>query len=399
MNGSLLRQVGVGPFLALAAIHLSGCATIYKSTAGDYVDAAKQITAALQSAESSLANADKVRKGALIAEDRACPIARGENIYLRPAALNADDIPKGYFGGLSKTAGFGGIKECQTLQAHESDSAQCFSEDESYCIDQIQHYYATSAAAANATGDVKSIEDLLSRRIAAITYGAPLPDSYMAAASVQILTGYLDILGKAADGQAKDVNQQAKDLSAQIKTSTDTYKTVTGKDLLSSSTLASGQSDITALGAFAQDVANVVEIGADTAKIKVAVDKTGPDAIKAMKELKVLVMGDVDLAGAIANNQSLAERNQLQQRFQDGRSTLAERQRILSELASLPNTSTATVKASVTVVFGKAEQAHDTLVQLIDNPSQEQLQQIRAQQFASFRSAAEDLASLLLLLK
>jgi hypothetical protein len=393
-----LRQRHVEFLFVFAALHLCGCATVYKSTASDYVDAAKQITAALQSAESSLSSADKVRKGALIAEDRTCPIARGDNIYLRPAAVAADDIPKDYFGALSKTAGFGSVKQCQTLQVHEGDGTQCFSEDESFCIDQIKHYYAVSAAEANPTTEVKATEDQLSRRIAAIAYGAPLPDSYMAAASIQILTSYLDILGKAADGQPKDVSQQVKDLSAQIKTSTDTYRSITGKDLLKSSTVASGQSDLTAFGAFAQDIANMVEIGEDTAKIKTAVHKTGSDAINAMGELKTLVIGDVDLAGAISNNQALAERNLLQQHFQASKS-LAERQQLLSEMASLTNTNTDAVKTSVAAVFNKATQAHNTLVQLIDNPSRDQLQQIRAQEFASFRSAAEDLASLLLLLK
>jgi hypothetical protein len=74
--------------VSLTIFCLGGCATtIYKSSAVDYVEAAKQITTALENAELSRSNAESQGKLGLIVEDRNCHVGRPSGVYLRPQAL------------------------------------------------------------------------------------------------------------------------------------------------------------------------------------------------------------------------------------------------------------------------------------------------------------------------
>jgi hypothetical protein len=375
---------------------LVGCATIYKSTAGDYVDAAKQITGAMQTAAAALSAADTKWKGDLIAQDQHCPISR-EIIYLRPAAIEATDLPPPYFHGLVDKASLGSLPQCQVLERNAASKSACFTEDESFCLDQVSHFYSATASQASATADQKKDGAQVSTALSRLAYGSPLPDNYIAASSIRIVSAYLDILGKAADGQASDVKKQAQNLSDDIKSTASTYKSVTGKDLLKSTDLSGAESGLTDVGAFAQDIAVMFETAKDTATIKEAVRKTHADADKAMDTLQELVTSDARLAGVLTNIEVLRERADLQKNF-SAAATVGERVIIIGRLQALPSDSTATLVKSAATIFDKAKQSHATLVQLIENPSDKQLAQIRAQEFASFRSAAQDLASLFLLL-
>jgi hypothetical protein len=393
MKSSALRHAVAGAgFLGL----LAGCATIYKSTAGDYVDAAKQITGAMQTAAAALSAADTKWKGDLIAQDQHCPIGR-EIIYLRPAAIEATDLPPSYFPGLADKASLGSLPQCHVLKSNAASKSTCFTEDEAFCLDQVSHFYSATASQTDATADQKKDGAQVSAALARLAYGSPLPDNYIAASSIRIVSAYLDILGKAADGQASDVKKQAQNLSDDIKSTASTYKSVTGKDLLKSAELSGTESGLTDIGAFAQDIAVMVETAKDTATIKEAVRKTHVDADKAMKTLQDIVTSDARLAGVLTNIEVLHERSALQRQF-SATASVGERAIIVGRLQALPSDNTATLVKSAATIFDKAKQSHATLVQLIENPSDKQLAQIRAQEFASFRSAAQDLASLFLLL-
>jgi hypothetical protein len=379
--------------LALAA--LAGCATVYKSTAGDYVDSAKQITGAMQTAAAALSSAEQSRKGHLIAQDKDCPIGL-DRIVLRPKAIEAGDIPPDYFGALAAKAGLGELPQCRRL-LDPADKSVCFSPDEAFCIDQLGHFYSTAAAKAGAGLELKTTARQLADNLARLTYGAPLPDNFIAAASIRIVSAYLDVLGKAADGQAEDVRKQAKSLSDSITSAAEQYKKSTGGDLLNTSALATGQTDLTAFGAFAQDIAQIAQTARDTATIRAAVKKTAPDAVQAMETLRIMIISDAQLAGTLANNDTIRQRQVLQRRFHAS-SSAAAREDIVRELRALPTDGTSRLVESSTAIFDKARASHDTLVRLINNPSQKQLEQIRAQDFASFRNTAEDLAGLFILL-
>ena len=393
MKYSALRHsvAGIG-FLGL----LAGCATIYKSTAGDYVDAAKQITGAMQTATTALSAADTRWKGDLIAQDQHCPISR-EIIYLRPAVIEANDITPPYFHGLVDKASLGSLPQCRALERNAASKSACFTEDEAYCLDQVSHFFSATASQAGATADQKKDGAQVNAALSRLAYGSPVPDNYIAASSIRIVSAYLDILGKAADGQASDVKKQAQNLSDDIKSTASTYKSVTGKDLLKSTDLSGAESGLTDIGAFAQDVATMIETAKDTATIKEAVLKTHVDADKAMNTLQELVTSDARLAGVLTSIEVLRERAALQKQF-SATASASERMIIIGRLQALPPDSTASLVKSAATIFDKARQSHATLVQLIENPSDKQLAQIRAQDFASFRSAAQDLASLFLLL-
>lgn len=402
-TGASTRHLSIyGVLLAGAGLlSVAGCATIYKSTAGDYVDAAKQIGPTLQSADAALSAADTTRKRNLIATDRVCPVERPGIIYLLPNSLGIQDVPPDFFSSLIQNSGINAAS-CQKLIQCESNGTcgnVCYDADESSCIDNLQHFYNAAASQPGAAETVVNQKDSLNSVISRIGYGGPSPEDYLAESSVDILAAYLDLLGKAADGQAKDFQSSAKTLNGRIQSIASTYKSLTGVDLLAAKPLSTATGSITGFGALLNDISTMSQTAKDTATIKAAVVKSAPDADAAMSEIENVVTGDLQTVAALSLNSATEEHLQLAKQFHSPDSTLAQRRVILSKLSEISPGDAAQLIIAAKAVFKKARHSHDTLVQLVENPSNDQLKQIRAEEFASFRSAAEDLVNLLVLLK
>lgn len=390
--GAVLFVLVVG-----ATAMTGGCTTtIYKSTAGDYVDAAKQITTALQNAEVSRSSAQAQAKVDLIVEDQSCPIQRPGGVYLRPSALGMTDVHfadwiKG--AGLESGANASACRKLASCDAHGACSGTCFDAEESACIDQVGHYYSISTQ----PGD-KAIASEVTTDIAELSY--PMKSSgntYLATSLVQTLSAYLDLLGKAADGKAADeFKSDATQLANGVKSVTDTYKSAVGKNLVAPATATEAESSINALGAVIQDIATAVQNSKDTAAVKAAVEKDDKQINDIMAEMERFVVADIQLAGAQVGNSNAEHLQELQSVF--AKSGVLQRRVIMgkAQLLYANGGVTAMVRATQ-AVFKKAQDAHDTLIQLVRDPTNQQLQQIRAQEFASFRSTAADLGSLIAL--
>jgi hypothetical protein len=383
---------------AVVAIVAGGCAaTIYKSTAGDYVDAAKQITVALQNAELSRSNAESQAKIDLIVEDRSCPIERPSGVYLRPSALGTTAIPSGYFEGLTKKTGLDSganavaCRKLASCDARGGCGGKCFDADESACIDQIAHYYSNSASPAD-----RKIGREVGANIAELSFPTRSADTYLATSALQVLAAYLDLLGKAADGKVKDFKSDATDLANNVSWVDNTYKSVIGKTLIPPSTSTTTIGSINALGAVIQDIATAVQGAKDNAAIRAAVNKSdqGIDAI--MVDLGTFVAADIQLSGAEMANSNARFLTELQDKFKKSDSIL-ERRVVMGQVQPLYADDVTAALQSAQAVFKKAREAHATLISLINNPTDDQLKQIRAQEFASFRTTATDLGSLIAL--
>lgn len=380
---------------------LPGCATIYKSTAGDYVDAAKQIGPTLASADAALRAVDNARKRNLIARDRMCPVERSNALYLLPKALGIRHVAPDFFSNLIKTADIT-ASNCKALKQCEKRGncgTICYHAMESSCIDELLHYYNMSAASPEAdptiVADKKSLDSLIVR----IGYGAPSGQDYLAQGSLNILSAYLDLLGKAADGQTKNFRSNAKSLAKQVQSVTSTYKSLTGEDLLSKQPLRAATGSITAFGALLDDIVTMARTAKDTASIKAAVLKDNQNADDATKEIQKIVIADLQTVASRSMNEATRKRRVLEKTFQMKTTTQEERRLILIKLSEISPENASQLIAAARVVFKKARESNDTLVQLVKNPSDKQLQQARAEEFASFRAAAGDLVSLIAVLK
>jgi hypothetical protein len=398
MRGVVIRKVLGNLTVACLTIAATGCATIYKSTAGDYVDAAKQITTALQNAEQSRSNADSQAKFDLIVEDRSCPVQRPFGLYLRPAALGASDIPPGFFAGAIKKARLdstgANATACRKLASCDTGercAGKCLDAEESTCIDQLKHYYSTSAAA-----DDKAIAAQLGNNVARISYPEKSADTYLATSSIQALSAYLDLLAKAADGKVQDFKTDAGDLANGFKSAEDAYKQISGQNLVSSETSTAAINSVNALGAVIQDIATLVQTAKDTAAIKAAVNKYDKDVDTIMTNIEAFVVADIQLAGAETDINNARRFSELQRQFSTANSVL-ERRAVMGKVRQLYTDNVMATVKSTHAVFKKAEEAHATLVQLINDPTNDQLKQIRAQEFASFRSTATDVGALIAL--
>lgn len=387
---------------------LVGCATIYKSTAGDYVDASKQLIEQLRSSESYLSDAKNIRLAEIISNDKTCPVSRLNGIYVRPGCLDLQ-FDQTFFtsfiiSATSMNSPYSVKLRSQCKKFYEDNLAckdvthTCFSQEESQCIDQLRHFYETNSQKQDATEEDKKTWMQFDSKLRLITYGGRLADSYVALSFLEIFSSYLDVLGTAADGQEQDLQKRINDLSTRVQNVSDKYKSLTGNDLLSNSDLSGGQQKLKAIGIFFQDIQVMAQTAKDTETIKSAVTKFSPDVKLAMQGITQIVIGDIDVIGQIENAQGRQDREQLAHQFKEARNSL-ERRIILQKLQNLNEDNTPSLMQAANSVFDKALQSHNTLIQLINKPNNDQLEQIRAQEFASFRSAVEDFANLLLVLK
>jgi hypothetical protein len=131
----------------------------------------------------------------------------------------------------------------------------------------------------------------------------------------------------------------------------------------------------------------------DTATIRKAVAEMKEPAMAAMKDMQTRIKGDLNLVAAHDEADALKARNAINVDYRNASSN-NEREALLVKRLAMPIGQT-NVDVKVDAVFSAAKAAHDTLVQLIEDPSQAQQRQLREAQYKVFLSAAEDLVSLI----
>jgi hypothetical protein len=380
---------------ALAAA-LCGCVsttTVYKDTAGDFVAAAKGIAPALSSAEGEAARLVSGQQIRHAASDASCPMVP-VHIYLSTTITGKPTVPDRYFTGLAAQANV--TAQCQAMvdcEASHTCGSACYGEAQARCIDVIRHVYSAKAAAPDASSEARSDWQAIDRRITAISLDTDLGARYLASASVSVFANYLDVLSQAADGKAPDLEKKLQDLANRVDSVNGTFKSLTNSDLLDPTSLANVDSQLGALGKFFQDIKTMQRNAHDTATIRKAVAEMKEPAMAAMKDMQTRIKGDLNLVAAHDEADALKARNAINVDYRNASSN-NEREALLVKRLAMPIGQT-NVDVKVDAVFSAAKAAHDTLVQLIEDPSQAQQRQLREAQYKVFLSAAEDLVSLI----
>lgn len=400
------------PLVMLACAHfLSGCASvIYKDAATTYIAATRDLSKQLDDVSTRLVKADDNFRLSKIVADRACPIA-DKRLFVR----DGSDVLFSPF--LKRTPDLMQSSTCQPLLACESAAGRpaycanaCYTASESNCIVQLEQNFAILVKKISAKEvDAESVEsrqlaedaDRLAAQLHRVEYGRPGKIANMLAAdSLRILSEYMDLLEKATRQNKSDLTADAKKLSDRMIKVTDGYAKFTNEKLSSDDqkTRTDIQNYLGALGKLAGDIRVMTDNAKDAEKIKAFVNKNAIDVAALIAAIEPVIEGD-DLLGITVNNAAAFRvRHQLQERFQKEQDAYA-RLMIFNDVAKYPYTSADASSSALKAVFKKVAESHDTLVTLVNNPTDEQIMKKRQEELQQIRTLVEDVAGVLALIK
>jgi hypothetical protein len=384
---------------------MAACApVVYKDAATTYLSAGKNLTKELNGTRDSLAKALDGIRASRIVTDKDCPIAEAR-VFVRNVPNITFGEYLGRFGDLVKR------DECIRLAQCESNAKAglvsdvcnhaCYSKFEGNCLANLELKYAIASKGLSSVDPLAVQANALAEKIQSVEYGRQtVSPNRLMGQSIQILTGYLDLLGKVADGQKSEIPDHAKNLSDGIDSVTKEYSTLAGQQLSAAKQAHRDTIDkqIGAIGKLLGDVEAINKNVKDAEQIKQIVANNAKDVDDIIGTLEAGTEGD-SLLAAVWNTEAIrAERNALQTRFSNANG-LDERMSRLNEMQSHPFVKGDTALKPLRELFAQLAKSHKALVSLVLDPSNEQLQAIRNEEFQSFRTIAEDLAGLVALAK
>lgn len=399
----LLRAVLVVMMVVLA----SGCATVvYKEGATTFVSAGRAVGKGLAEASANLAAAEDAVKLSKIVTDASCPIAEAR-LFVRPTG----PITTKYSTLLARFPTRASESECIKLVqcdgGHVTDQAcrsACYSREEAYCLVNLEKDYAIEIGKQTEKSTVDAAlsknADLLSANLKKTEYGRAAPlESKVIGASLQVLMQYLDLLAKVAEDRKSEIPDDAKKLSNELKQATDGFAKATGTQLSADFTAqrTKVQNGIGALGKFLGTVDLMVDQSQDVKELRTLINQH-KDAVPLLVDaIRPIFDGDANLIAALNDRANYSFRQNLEKRFELAKDEY-ERRQLVGELSKYPVGSGKALMTSVNKIFDAVLKSHNTLLTLINNPTDEQIKRIRSEEFNTFRGLVEDATALLALL-
>lgn len=405
---SLASALDLAPLVLILLTVLGGCGSIvYKDAATTYVAAGKELVKGIDEAATSVTKSGDDVKRSRIITDPNCPIAQAR-LFVRPLTPGATSFAPL----LDRYPDLRASGECQRLLACEkargaSCRGACYSAEEGSCLMQLEENYVIDLAShgkviGKNNSEINNAANRLALQLQEVEYKrkATSATNRLVADSLRVLTEYLDVLGRIADGQTSDLDKRASALSDRINNAVEEYSKISGKQLTASDedSRKKVSAYLGALGKLAADVQTMARNASDAAEIRriVIEDKTDVDVLLAA--IKPVVDGDILLGFALSNVTAMKYRQSIQDRYSRSRDEYS-RLLLFNELANYPYVKADTVEKHLEELFGKVSRSHDLLVTLVNNPNDEQLEARRNEAFHEFRSLAADVGAIVTLVK
>jgi hypothetical protein len=395
-SAKVLRNLGkyAAAAMAFSAV-LAGCSSVvYKDTATQYVAASKSLVKFFEQSDSAFKSTNNLAKTAVIASDRACPVAQ-DRLFVRtdspPSFTKYIESAsfKEYVARSAATARSALAASCAAIEKSEAEksSTSCYSAEEGYCLTNLERVIRLDPRERS---DVSAFNDSL----AAVEYDRSVSSSQLLGRTLAVITAYTDVLSKIVAEQAEDANADAKKLNDKIGELQTDYTKYTGNDIsqAEAARIAVVNKRVTALGAVLNDVSSIANSARQISDMKAAVIKNKATVSAAIKELSPLADAEVLMNADLLDRSTMQIRKSMQRDFANA-STDYERAQIWLDLRTkypYSNANTAELTSDVDTIFKQLQKSHDDLVSLIEDPTNEQRQKLRDANFESFKSLVED---------
>ncbi|HCF2446936.1 TPA: hypothetical protein NIA45_004601 [Pseudomonas aeruginosa] len=408
--GMFSRVVG----LVLAGMLLSGCPSVYiKTTAGTFTEAGKKATKAIHESTERLDTALDAGRAVAIANDVTCPIEEAR-LFVRD-----DDSGLNIFSSAAKRfPGQAGQEDCQVLIRCSQENAGlsgnvsaeckgvCFNAQEGACLSSFELHYANALISADGK-PVKPAPDLENEVKNFIAFlrkteyqRAGSFESQLMNESLISLTQYLDLLGKLTEDRKSEAAEDAKKLSERIGTITANVEKVRKEKLSDEDkkTQAQAQGVITSIGKLADTLTVIAQRADDAKKIEAIVNGNKADINALVEHLRNIAVGNN--YAAMIKTDMVAEkiRADLQEQYRKSGS-MRERRMLLEERNAIKFSDGAKSINSIDQVFTDLLKAHDALVSLINDPTDEQKRKMAEARFEEFKSIVSDVADVVAAVK
>lgn len=381
-----------------AALVLSGCGSIvYKDAASTYVAAGRAVTTNLANASLTLAHAQDDQKAIRIAADASCPI-KEKRLFVRSApGTNQFAAAIGGFPKAKQSADCQAVLRCKANPAAAVCTGACYSAAEGLCIAILDSEGAGVLKDQAATESAKQAAKTLAVAISDAEYGRPAAvQSKLIEGNLTALTEYLDLLGKLTTKQESEVKADADKLAKRLDNTLKDVKELTGESL--SDSAAASKTKITGLLGAAGKLLDTVKVIAadarDAAAIRKTVNERSADVNALVDSLQDVATGDARLAAAFSDLARLKQREWLQERFSAERSADRRYLMLVEDRKKFTYSDGPALTKSVTALFAAMKTSHATLVELVQNPSDDQKRAIAQAAFQEFKSIASDVAAL-----
>jgi uncharacterized protein YukE len=397
-----------GPLIVAALVGLvaAGCASVvYKDTASNYLTSARAFQKAVEEAANSVANAEDSVKVSKLVTDPSCPID-DSRVFVR----NPDVTPQSFAAGFERFPDLRDSGSCKALRACEAPTREtpwcaqtCYSAEEANCIVNLDVRYGLALRPKKAPdgrpievpADVLAEAEVLSEHIDRIEVGRKrLTPNKILGDGLVVLSGYLDLLGKVVDKRSSTIKEDAESLNKRITSVIDEYIEITGAELSPAAKKSREQvgTQIAALGKLANDVETIAKNAEDSKGLKEIVLSQGDSVKEIIATVRPIAAGDGLLGIALGDLNTATVREEIAARYAAAGSDY-ERRRVYAEMQAVPYGQTGDVLRKLDEAFNLVSESHDTLMQLIRNPSEKQLQAIRAEQLQNFRTILSDVLS------
>lgn len=401
--------------IVIGACFIGGCASVvYKDAASTYVTTTKELTKQLNDVTTRLGKAEDNLKLGKIVTDKSCPIAQSRLFIRDGSAVVFSSFLQRYPDLLNS-------KDCKPLIACESPAITgkgrpseclqaCYTVFEGNCLTQIEKNYAIDAKQiATQKIDANSLDakriasdvDKLAAYLQRVEYGRTASiGNRLVADNLQILAQYLDILEKATIATKPDLTDEAQRLSDKIKKVTDGYTNLTNEQLSSSDQKSRDaiQKNISVLGKFLNDIKVLVKNAKDAEKIKAFVKSNAVNVTAVVDAIEPVISGDDLLEKVFSTEATKRVRNQIQTRF-NNEPDAYNRLLIFNDIAKYPYATVDSSSSALKEVFDNLSKSHNTLVSLVNNPTDEQIKARRNEEFQQLRTLVEDTVGVIALIK
>lgn len=381
-----------------AALVLSGCGSIvYKDAASTYVAAGRAVTTNLATASLTLAHAQDDQKAIKIAADANCPIKERRLFVRSPSNTSLFATAVGSYPKAKQSSDCQAILRCKANPGSVGCSSACYSAAEGACIALLDGEGASVLKDQAVADGAKQQAKTLAAAIADAEYGSPAAvQSKLIEANLTALTEYLDLLGKLTTKQESEVKADADKLVKRLDNTLNDVKELTGASLSASD--AATKTKITGmLGAAAKLISSVQVIAAnarDAAAIRKIVNDRSADVDALVDSIQDVAVGDAMLAATLSDLARLKQREWLQDRFTAERSADRRYLMLVEDRKKFTYSDGPALTKSVTALFAAMKTSHAALVQLVQNPSDEDKRAVAQAAFQEFKSIAGDVAAL-----
>jgi hypothetical protein len=416
----MLRIVERTALLILSAALVSGCAPqLIKGTAESYVTAGKAVVDASNKAAAALGEAESGAISSRMAEDSQCPVDQDGPVYVRandllqlPDLKQSDpafhDVATSLqsvdpsAASIQSDAGCKALFKCESKPGASECQTACYSKPEAQCIARLGHQIQLLSERSNdltpsSRNKLENLATIFDRAMLTREFVAHRPiQDIVVENSVTALSGYLGVLAKIVDDKAEGIEPISSNVSKRLDQLQSSYPKVTGKDLPKdvSDDIGKVNKGISAINALFKDISKLSKQNADANQIKQTVlnfEKKNNINEMILSIKPILQSTDKITGSIIATNNSLREKA-LANAYHQSRDQ-AERQTLLGQLFVARASSGLPATADWDGLFNAMNESHESLVSLVNHPTDEQKKKIAKESFANFLMIASDIVS------